>query len=533
MLMVPALEAEPYPTLGPQLCDFIQANLVHGPGDLRGEPARIDDEKRALIARMYEVYPPGHAQAGRRRFRRVALSVRKGSAKTELAAWIAACELHPAAPVRCTGFRRGRPIGGGVTDPYIPLMAYTEEQSEELAYGTLRVILAEGPLADDFDIGLERIVRKSGDGKAVAVASAPAANDGARTTFQVFDETHRLILPRQLHAHQTMLANLPKRRLADAWALETTTAFEPGQGSVAEHTMDYARQVVEGKQQDSRLFFFHRQASDKHDLDTKKGVRAAVLEASGPTASWSDIDGICEQFDDPTADTAFLKRVWLNIPQITEDRAFDVDRWKALGRADYQVAPGALITLGFDGSRTDDATALIATEVETGYQWVVGLWEKPLDVKDWAVPEVDVDAAVQSAFSQWQVWRMYADPPHWDSWIAQWKGRFGDKVVLEWHTWRARPMAFAARAFHEAIVNAEVSHDGNQTFAAHIGNARKHQTGFMDDRGQPLWRIRKERDNSPHKIDAGTAAILSWEARTDAIAAGATATEEIGAFNVF
>jgi phage terminase large subunit-like protein len=50
---------------------------------------------------MYEIYPQGHTQAGRRRFKRVGLSLAKGLAKTEFAAWIAACELHPDAPVRC------------------------------------------------------------------------------------------------------------------------------------------------------------------------------------------------------------------------------------------------------------------------------------------------------------------------------------------------------------------------------------------------------------------------------------------------
>jgi phage terminase large subunit-like protein len=191
---------------------------------------------------MYEVYPQGHAQAGRRRFKRVGISLRKGTAKTELAAWIAACELHPEAPVRCTGFSKsGEPIGGPVSDPYIPLVAYTEEQSEDLAYGALRVILELSTLKDDFIIGLERIERKKGDGKAVPLAAAPDARDGARTTFQHFDETHRFTLPRLVRAHQTMLANIPKRPLADAWSLETTTAPEPGAGSVAEATMEYAQ----------------------------------------------------------------------------------------------------------------------------------------------------------------------------------------------------------------------------------------------------------------------------------------------------
>jgi hypothetical protein len=50
--------------LGPQVCAFIEDHLVFGPGDLRGEPAQLDDEKRALVYRMYEVYPQG-ARAGR------------------------------------------------------------------------------------------------------------------------------------------------------------------------------------------------------------------------------------------------------------------------------------------------------------------------------------------------------------------------------------------------------------------------------------------------------------------------------------
>lgn len=294
VLMVPSLD-DPWPTLGPAVCAFIEEYLVFGPGDLRGEPARLDAEKRGLIYRMYEVFPKGHKDAGRRRFRRVAISLRKGSAKSELAAWLAAAELHPDAPVRVIGWDGDDPIGGGVRDPYIPLIASTEEQSEELAYGALLCVLQEGPLCNDFDLGLTRIIRKDGTGRAVALSGAPGARDGARTTFQVFDETHRMVLERQRQAHRTMLANLPKRRAADAWSLETTTAPSPGEGSVAENTMEYARLVKEGAIADSQLFFFHRQASEKHDLETPEGLRAAIVEASGPVAEWSDIDGIMGQ----------------------------------------------------------------------------------------------------------------------------------------------------------------------------------------------------------------------------------------------
>lgn len=520
VLMIPQ-DKVAYPSLGPAICEWIKDNLVHGPGDLRGLPVKWDTEKRGLIYRMYEIYPQGHPQAGRRRFKRVALSLRKGSAKTELSAWIAAAELHPDAPVRFDHWDEdGQPVGKGVTDPYIPMCAYTEEQSDELAYGALRVILMYSKVADDFDIGLTRIMRIGGDGKAISLATAPDARDGARTTLNIFDETHRLTMPRQKMAHLTMLANIPKRRRSDAWSLEITTAPAPGENSVAEDTMDYARQVAGGKIQDSRLFFFHRQASEDHDLSTPEDIRAAVIEASGPVAEWSDIDGICEQFRDPTADQTYLRRVWLNQIVRSSERAFDVTRWDALADTDYLPADGARITLGFDGARWHDATALVGTEIATGFEMLLGLWEKPENIDEWEVPADEVNEVVAEAFERWDVWRMYCDPPYWESTVSEWAGKYGDKRVVEWWTNRPKQMAYAIKAFDTAIASGDLLHDGNPHLARHIGNAVKRILKIRDEEGKPLWTIYKERSDSPHKIDACMAAILSWCARDDALTAG-------------
>lgn len=510
-----------YPTLGPQVCDFIEQNLVFGPGDLRGQPAVLDEETRALIYRFYEVYPKKHQSAGRRRFKRVGLSQRKGTAKTEKAAWIAACELHPEAPVRCTGFtKKGEPIGGPVSDPYIPLVAYTEEQSEDLAFGALRVILENSALRDDFIIGLERIERKKGDGKAVPLAAAPDARDGARTTFQHFDEVHRFTLPRLVRAHQTMLANIPKRRMADAWTLETTTAPEPGAGSIAEATMEYAKGVAAGTITDPRLFYFHRQASDDCDLTTEAGVRAAVMEASGPMATWSDIESIVEQWRDPTSDRAYLERVWLNRLVQGSSQAFDAELWKTRERRGCTVKPKTRITLGFDGAMFHDATALVATDIITGYQWVLGVWECPPGKEDWKVPAEEVDALVHQIFKEFDVWRMYADPPYWQSWIAKWRGDFGEERVIEWWTNRRRQMTAALENFNTAIKEGTLTHDGSKAYARHIANARRKDLAERDEQGKALYLIQKERSDSPFKIDLAMAGALSWEARTDAIAAG-------------
>ena len=287
--------------------------------------------------------------------------------------------------------------------------------------------------------------------------------------------------------------------------------------------MDYARQVADGKIEDSRLFFFHRQASDSHDLTTPEGVMAAVIEASGPAAAWSDIDGIAEQWKDPTADKTYLERVWLNRLVRASERAFDVEQWKKLADPDYRPAPGAAITLGFDGSRWHDATALVATEIVTGFQWLCGLWEQPpeLDLEYWEVDVADVDAVMAEVMDTYQVWRAYCDPPYWETLVADWAGRWGKERVVEWWTNRPKQMAYAIKQFNTAILSGDLLHDGNPHYQRHVGNAVRKTLRLRDEEGNQLWTIYKERSDSPHKIDATMSGILSWEARNDALTAGA------------
>jgi hypothetical protein len=46
-------------SLGFALVDWIEAHLVHGPGDVEGEPITLDDEFAAFITRCYEVDDTG------------------------------------------------------------------------------------------------------------------------------------------------------------------------------------------------------------------------------------------------------------------------------------------------------------------------------------------------------------------------------------------------------------------------------------------------------------------------------------------
>jgi hypothetical protein len=533
--VVPPADEQPWPTLGPGICDLIEERAIFGPGSLKGKPAKLDAETRALFYKSYELYPRGHELAGRRRFRRVRVSLRKGTAKTEKLGWVAFAELHPEAPVRFDGWDAyGNPVGRPVNDPYIPLLAYTAEQVEELAYQVLYVICTEGPDADLFDSGLDRIIRLGArgqaDGKAVPLANSPGARDGARTTFQGYDETHRLELARQIDAYNTMEANLPKRPLDDPWSMGITTAGVPGRGSVAEIDKDEAEAIARGEIEEPELFYFHREAAAIYDMKTLQGRMDAIREASGPAAEWSDLRGIAKQWDKPKSDHRYLERVWTNRWTQAEAQAFDARRWRDdLSRPGVTIPDGAMVTGGLDGSRWKDTTGFVLTDVATGLQINAGLWEPEL-LQSGEVPVGEVIEAVADAFRRFNVLRIYGDPARgWDDPLAQLAGRFGPKKVVFWYTdsRNLRKTAMMCRAYSSAIKAGEVTNDGDEKFLAHVGAAQKRDIHQLDEDGVPLWVMEKERHDSPNKIDLAMSGGLSWQARLDSIAAGIAVPEPV------
>lgn len=539
LLAIPAIEppAERWPTLGPAICDWIEENLCYGPGPLKGEPYVVEPEFRAQICRMYEVFPRGHARAGRRRFKRSVVSMRKGTAKSEKAAVLCITEAHPSAPVRFSHWADdGTPVGRGVADPYIPMMAYTEGQAEDTAYGVLRTILAHSAIGADFDVGQERVLVLDDQGceagKIVPLAQSPNARDGARTTFQHFDETHRLSTPRHLAARSTMQENLFKRRDADAWQLATTTAGDSNERSIARDDHEEAEMIAAGKISDPALCYLHRYCPDVESewpLKTRDDVRAALVEASGPAIAWSaDIDALVDQYFSPKTDREYWRRVWLNQWRKGGGRAFDVTQARTLVIV-RRLGDRPFITLGFDGARTNDSTALVATEIPTGHQWAIDCWFRPanwpddVDAPIWEVDPADVDAAVTDAFTELDVWRLYGDPPHWGEWLDTWAGRYGANRVVKWWTTRQRAMGHALREYRQAMSDGTISFADDALFFEHLGNAVRRETNMTisADSDERLWLIEKDRPDSPRKIDIAMAGALSWQARLDAIAAAA------------
>ena len=412
-----------FPTLGFEVAEWIEATLCHGPGDVMGEPISLDDELVLFLAHAYRV----NAETGRRVYRRACFSRPKGRAKSELAAMIVCAEAL--GPVRFDSFdAKGEPHGKPVRSPFIRCLA-TEESQAGFVYEAVMVMLAHArdQHGFDLDVGLTRTFLPGGGEIRPSTASS-ASKDGGRETFAVADETHLYVLPELRRMHATVRRNLAKRKGAEPWALDVTTAFRPGEDSVAEqlhlHAEKSSSMLAEG------LLYDYKAAPPITDWSDDAEIAAALSFVYGPAAAWLDLDRLLAEIRDPHADTADSQRYWLN--QIVESSSqwLPAALWTACSSTD-EVKAGERIALGFDGSMFDDSTALIGCRLSDGHLFVLGLWEKP-DGEAWEVPRAEVDATVHAAFSRYEIARCYVDPPYWQQELDAWAREYGDTVAAFW-----------------------------------------------------------------------------------------------------
>lgn len=333
-------------TLGFAALSWIEHYLVHGPGDVQGQCIELDDEFAAFILKAYQL-----DDAGARKIRRAFLSRAKGRNKSGLAAMLACfealgpCRFDHFAETGETSawgyeYEAGEPVGQPLT--YVEILNVATEEGQagntyDAIYYMLNPDTCSPYLLKDYgriDVGLTRTNLPDRRGFIEPVTSADTSKDGGKSTFIVADETHLWTLPRLKRLHGVMTRNLLKRKAASGWMLETSTMYADGEGSVAEGTHSYARQVSRGRRRDSTLLFDHRQAADTWDLADRSQRLKALREAYGPASAWMNLDAIADSWDDPQVSEAEFRRYWCNQPvsliEAPESESLvDPARWSA------------------------------------------------------------------------------------------------------------------------------------------------------------------------------------------------------------
>lgn len=444
----------------------------------------------------------------------------KGAGKSPFAA--ALCAIEMVGPCRPSGADEdGQPVGMAHHASWVQATAVTREQTRNVMQ-VMPAILSQRAI-DTFqiDLGKELIYAQGGRCRMAAVTTSPRAMEGGRPTFCVRDETQHWLANNDGHAMADVIArNAAKAPGGSARVLSITNAHAPGQDSIAERDYDTWREIESGLAP-ADMLYDSVEAVGVPDLTDTEQLTEGVAAARSDSI-WLDIPRIVAESLDPRTTAATVRRFYLNQIVAEEDKPFDAGKFAALHKPGYRIERGAFVTLGFDGSLSRDHTALIETEVETGFQSLMGYWEPspdPATGELW-IPAEEVDELVDAAFEQRQVYRLYADPYKWGMYISKWAGKYGADRVISWPTTNYKKMAYALAQYRVAIETAALSHDGDPRLVASIANAVKHMLNIRDDDDELMWVIQKERPDSPLKIDAAVAAALSWQARQDAIALG-------------
>jgi hypothetical protein len=529
---LPEHEPDPMRTLGWGVILWAHTWLVQPDGDHAGEPWRFTDAQIHFLLWYYAIDDDGRFLHNRAAIRRS-----KGTGKSPYVAALSLCEL--VGPVRFAGFDSTDDsagfeflVGKSVPMPWVQIAATAEAQTTN----TMSMVTALVPPGSrvreryGLDTGKTRVYTPGG-GRLEIITASPHAAEGARPTFCVLDETEWWLASNGGHD----LAKVIRRNLGKIGgrSIETCNAFVPGQDSVAEATHGAYVAQTEGRTVRRSLLYDSLEAPADTDPRDPESLRRGLRRAySG--APWVDIERIVVEYLDPGTPPEMAARFYLNHIISGEDAWMDLQTWHACGRKARRdrgedepapLADGDLVTLGFDGSIRDDATALVAARISDGYLELIGCWERPPYAKDWQVDRVAVDAAFTRAMETYDVAAVYADPAHWQDYLDRWQAEWGDAMRLkasgsrpmEWWTGggHSRRMVTALERFHEAAQDVALSHADQPTLTRHIGNARVRPTRSGDLIGKPF-------PQSPDKIDACMAAVLAYEARCDAVAAGIT-----------
>lgn len=199
-------------------------------------------------------------------------------------------------------------------------------------------------------------------------------------------------------------------------------------------------------------------------------------------------------------------RFYFNLPSQGLLAAVDPLLWKACERK-RELVEGEPCGLGFDGSHSQDGTALVACFAD-GYLAPVEIIERPPKVESWRVDRTKIERALETMFGTYDVKFLYADPWKWQNELDDWAERWPDKVV-EFPTNSNKRMVPAVDRFRSGLTEGSYSHDGDPDLRRHVLNARLRKVG-RDDDGRGRYSL--EKAGAGRLMDAAVAAVLAVEA---------------------
>lgn len=484
------------------------------------------DEQVRLILWWYAV-----DETGQYIYREGVIRRLKGWGKDPFAAAMALVEL--CGPVAFSHFDSdGNPVGKPRNAAWITVAAVSQDQTKNTF--SLFPVMISKKLKTEYGLDVNRfIIYSAAGGRIEAATSSPASMEGNRPTFVIQNETQWWGQGpdgkvNEGHSMASVIeGNMSK--VEGSRTLSICNAHVPGTETVAEKAYIEWQDVLSGKSVDVGMMYDALEApadtpvseipSEKEDPEGyRKGLaqlRDGLVVARGDS-TWLPVDDIIKSILSTKNSIIESRRKFLNQVNASEDSWLSPQEWDRVAVPGEKLEPKEKITLGFDGSKSNDWTALVACRVSDGRLFLIKVWNP--EKHGGEVPREDVDATIHSMFARYDVVAFRADVKEFEAYVDQWSRMYKKKMRV--NASPNNPIAFDMRGqqkrfafdcerLEDAVIEREVSHDGNPVLRQHVLNAKRHPTNY------DAISIRKATKDSSKKIDAAVCSVLAFGARQD------------------
>lgn len=531
--------ALPHPkrTLGYFLADWLAQHAVVPEGNAAGDPFEPTIDHKVFLANHYRVRPDARRgeQAAAFVYRRSAwvaaqkIGKSPGIAGHALIEFVGPClfdgfayggETYRCRDHRCPcgweyEYMEGEPMGRPWSTPRIQLAAVVEDQVEN-TWGALIPMINDGPLANVIPRAGEEFIRHPNgnrDSLIEIVTSKADSKLGARISAAFPDETGLYTDSNKMRKfNRTLLRGLGGMggRMA-----ESSNPPDPAEGSWLQ------KDTIESGLSDVYVHYF---PPPKHLDFFKPEERAQIFRFNYQFSPWVDLRDIeATAVDLMRENPGEAERFYGNRIVAGKDYWISQNDWDQREER-VTVRPRTKICLGFDGSDTNDWTGFRASTLDY-HQFTPRYFngERPTiwDPSRWGgkVPRLEVNAALATIMSEFEVVRAYFDPFGWQTELAEWSAEYGESIV-EFRTNRLNQMWERLEAFKTAVITPESSftHDGDEVVSTHIRNAVERAVG-----AQGKYYIVKASEDQ--KIDMSMSSVLAHAATEDAVKTGARQAE--------
>ncbi len=397
------------------------------------------------------------------------VSLPRANGKSALAAALAVAELFCGPP-----------------SAEVLVVASDQRQANIVLNLARRMIELSPELAERCHVYKDRLVVPENDATMLALPADPAALHGWDPSLLIVDELH--VVTEDVWEAVTSVSGKRPESLVLAISTPATSA-----DSIMWKLVEHGRSG-----EDPAFFLREFAAPDGCDLDDREAWKLAN-PALGDFLAEDGMAAARRTLREPV----FRQ---LRLGQWVKGSAawLPFGSWGDCTDDQRRVQPGDRIVLGFDGSASGDSTALVgATVGPKPHIFVVEVWENPGD-QQWRVPRADVDMAVANAFETFDVAELAADPWGWRSELESWATRHGERKVIEYNTGYLKRMGPATDRFYAAVMDHNLTHDGDHLLAAHMAHAVAKRTPMGDV-------VTKDKRTSARKIDAAVAAIIALD----------------------